>query len=180
MGLLGVAVPGRCVALADALRVETHAPAAAPNPVVGLHEPGEVIPCVGRKRPCHIGDGSHAPSMSSRTSWCPAVGRDAPVSLTTLTPSTGNTSCCTLGRWTCGDGAGGGRPPVLARDVELIEVQVGGQFGDFTGHRGGVVAGQGALRAAETSVVDCDDRVMRGQHRHDAAPVRHGLRHAVQ
>ena len=37
VGLLGVAVPGRGVALADALGVETHAPAAAPYPVVGLH-----------------------------------------------------------------------------------------------------------------------------------------------
>jgi hypothetical protein len=57
---------------------------------------------------------------------------------------------------------------------------VGGQFGDVTGHRGGVVAGQGALRAAGASVVDRDHGVVRGQQRHDVAPVQHGLRHAVQ
>ena len=79
-----------------------------------------------------------------------------------------------------GDGVGDGRAPVLAGDAELVEAQVGGQFGDVTGHRGGVVAGQGALGAAGASVVDRDDGVVRGQQRHDVAPVRHGLRHAVQ
>ena len=47
-----------------------------------------------------------------------------------------------------GDGVGDGRAPVLAGDAEPVEAQVGGQFGDVTGHRGGVVAGQGALGAA--------------------------------
>src|SRR5690348_8162356 len=42
-----------------------------------------------------------------------------------------------------GDGVGDGRAPVLAGDAELAEAQVGGQSGDVTGHRGGVVAGQG-------------------------------------
>ena len=79
-----------------------------------------------------------------------------------------------------GDGVGDGRAPVLAGDAELVEAQVGGQFGDVTRHRGGVVAGQGALGAAGASVVDRDDGVVRGQQRHDVAPVRHGLRHAVQ
>ena len=49
VGLLGVAIPSRGVALADALGVETHAPAPAPDPVVGLHQPGEVVPGGGRK-----------------------------------------------------------------------------------------------------------------------------------
>ena len=79
-----------------------------------------------------------------------------------------------------GDGVGDGRTPVLAGDAELAEAQVGGQFGDVTGHRGGVVAGRGALGAAGAPVVDRDDGVVRGQQRHDVAPVRHGLRHAVQ
>ena len=46
---------------------------------------------------------------------------------------------------------------VLAGDAELAEAQVGGQFGDVAGHRGGVVAGQGALGAAGAPVVDRDD-----------------------
>jgi hypothetical protein len=33
-----------------------------------------------------------------------------------------------------GDGVGDGRAPVLARDAELVEAQVGGQFGRVTGH----------------------------------------------
>jgi hypothetical protein len=79
-----------------------------------------------------------------------------------------------------GDGVGDGGTPVLADDAELVEAQVGGQFYDVTGHRGGVVAGQGALGAAGASIVERDDGVVRGQQRHDMAPVRHGLRHAVQ
>ena len=79
-----------------------------------------------------------------------------------------------------GDGVGDRRAPVLADDAELLEPQVAGQCGDVTGHRGGVVAGQGALGAAGPSVVDRDDGVVRGQQRHDVAPVRHGLRRAVQ
>lgn len=70
-------------------------------------------------------------------------------------------------------------PPVLAGDAELVEAQVGGQFGDVAGHGGGVVAGQGTLGAAGASVVDRDDGVVRGQQGHDVAPVRHGLRYAV-
>ena len=79
-----------------------------------------------------------------------------------------------------GHGVGDGRAPVLAGNAELIEAQVGGQSCDVTGHSGGVVAGQGALGAARASVVDRDDGVVRGQQRHHVAPVRHGLRHAVQ
>ena len=78
-----------------------------------------------------------------------------------------------------GDGVGDGGAPVLPDDAELVEAQVGGQFGDVTGHRGGVVAGQGALGAAGASIVERDDGVVRGQQRHDVSPVRHGLRHAV-
>ena len=79
-----------------------------------------------------------------------------------------------------GDGVGDGRAPVLPGDAEPVEAQVGGQIGDVVGHRGGVVAGQGAPGAAEAPVVDRDDGVVRGQQRHDVTPVRHGLRHAVQ
>jgi hypothetical protein len=79
-----------------------------------------------------------------------------------------------------GDGVGDGRAPVLAGNAELVEAQVGGQFGDVTGHCGGVVSGHGALGTAAAPVVDPDDGVVRGQQWHDVAPVRHSLRHAVQ
>src|SRR4029077_18281796 len=65
-------------------------------------------------------------------------------------------------------------------DTELVEAQVGRQFGDVTGHRGRVVTGQWTLGAAGAPVVDRDDGVVRGQQRYDVAPVRHRLRHAVQ
>ena len=52
----------------------------------------------------------------------------------------------------------------------MVKAQVGGQFGDVAGHRGGVVAGLGALGAAEAPVVDRYDGVVRGQQRHDVAP----------
>jgi hypothetical protein len=71
-----------------------------------------------------------------------------------------------------GDGVGDGRTPVLAGDAEPVEAQVGRQLGDVAGHRGGVVAGQRALRAPEAPVIDGHDGVVRGQQRHDMAPVR--------
>ena len=42
------------------------------------------------------------------------------------------------------------------------------------------ILGRLAMGAAEAPVVDRDDGVVRGQQRHDVAPVGHGLRHAVQ
>ncbi len=54
----GVLLLGRPVVLRGAtqpLRVEAHAPAPAPHPVVGLDERGEVVPGVGRQQPRPVG-----------------------------------------------------------------------------------------------------------------------------
>ena len=55
------------MALADALWVETHAPAAAPDPVVSLHQTGEVVPGIRTERPRHIGADRCHPSIMSRS-----------------------------------------------------------------------------------------------------------------
>ena len=47
VGLLCQTVPRNGMALADALRVETHAPAAAPDPVVSLHQTGKLVQVSG-------------------------------------------------------------------------------------------------------------------------------------
>ncbi len=69
VGLLCQTVPGDGMALADALWVETHAPAAAPDAVVSLHQTGKVVPGVGTERPRHIGANRfHASTMPSSNS----------------------------------------------------------------------------------------------------------------
>src|ERR1700761_810611 len=57
VGLLGPAVPGNGMAPADPLGMKTHAPAAAPDTVVGLHQPGKVVPGVRAEWPRHVGAG---------------------------------------------------------------------------------------------------------------------------
>src|ERR1700744_1028267 len=72
VGLLGQPVPGHGVALADALGVETHAPAPAPDPVVGLHQTGKIVPGVRAERSRHIGaGGGHASIVSRAPRTCP-------------------------------------------------------------------------------------------------------------
>jgi hypothetical protein len=44
VGLFGLTIPRGGMAGADTLRVEAHAPAAAPDPVVRIHEVGEIVP----------------------------------------------------------------------------------------------------------------------------------------
>ena len=64
--LLCQTVPSDGMALADALWVETHAPAASPDPVVSLHQMGEVVPSVRTERPRHIGaDWCHLSMVTS-------------------------------------------------------------------------------------------------------------------
>ena len=69
--LLCQTVPSNGMALAHALWVETHAPAAAPDPVVSLHQMGKVVPSVRTERPRHIGADWCHPSMvtSSNSAW---------------------------------------------------------------------------------------------------------------
>src|SRR5271170_4198858 len=74
VGLLGQTVPGNGMALADALWVETHAPAAAPDPVVGLHQTGKVVPGVRTERPGHIGADRRHPAIMSSNDLALAAG----------------------------------------------------------------------------------------------------------
>ena len=55
------------VALADALGVETHAPAATPDAVVSLHQTGEVVPGIRTEQPRRIGADRCHPSIMSHS-----------------------------------------------------------------------------------------------------------------
>jgi hypothetical protein len=72
--LLCQTVPSNGMALADALWVETHAPAAAPDPVVSLHQMGKVVPGVRTERPRHIGADWCHPSMVTSSNLALANG----------------------------------------------------------------------------------------------------------
>jgi hypothetical protein len=72
--LLCQTVPRNGMALADALWVETHAPAAAPDPVVSLHQTGKVVLGVRTERPRHIGADRCHPSIMSSSSLAMATG----------------------------------------------------------------------------------------------------------
>src|ERR1700685_2494482 len=97
------------MALAYALRVETHAPAAAPDPVVSLHQTGKVVPGVRAERPRHIGpDRCHRPIMASSSLARARQGRSArrdqqAVKLEGLSPAGQvdlfGSKCVELGSW---------------------------------------------------------------------------------
>jgi hypothetical protein len=78
---LPVSFPG--VAGTDALRVESHAPAATPHAVVGFNERGEVVPSLRRKHPsreCHTGsvtERSDIARLTARAATRTAPGRFA-------------------------------------------------------------------------------------------------------
>jgi len=74
VGLLCQTVPRNGMALADALWVETHAPTAAPDPIVSLNQMGKVAPGVRSERPRHIGADRCHPSMLASRNLAMASG----------------------------------------------------------------------------------------------------------